>query len=133
LANASNAMVAIVDYRLAPEHRFPAAADDAHAALAWISAHATEIGGDPSRIAACGDSAGGNLAAVATLKARDQGGPAIAFQALAYPITDYQPNSGSYLEFAQGYFLSRAEMLWYWDQYAPNLQDRRLPHAAPNR
>jgi acetyl esterase len=133
LANASDAMVAIVDYRLAPEHRFPAAADDAYAALVWLSAHANEIGGDSSRIAVCGDSAGGNLAAVATLKARDQGGPAVAFQALAYPITDYQPDSGSYLECAEGYFLSRAEMLWYWDQYAPNLEDRKRPHAAPNR
>ena len=133
LANASNAMVAIVDYRLAPEHRFPAAADDAYAALVWISAHATEIGGDPSRIAVCGDSAGGNLAAVATLKVRDCGGPAIAFQALAYPITDYRPDAGSYVEFAEGFFLSRAEMLWYWDQYAPNLEDRTLPLASPNR
>ena len=133
IANASNAMVAIVDYRLAPEHPFPAAADDAFAALAWISAHADEVGGDPSRIAVCGDSAGGNLAAVATLRARDQGGPAVAFQVLAYPITDYRPETGSYLEFADGYFLSRAEMLWYWDQYAPNVEDRSLPYASPNR
>ena len=133
LANASNALFAIVDYRLAPEHPFPAAADDAYAALSWVSAHATETGGDPSRIAVCGDSAGGNLAAVATLKARDHGGPAVAFQVLAYPITDFRPDNGSYREFAEGCFLSRAEMLWYWDQYAPNFEDRSLPYASPNR
>jgi len=133
IANASKSIVASVDYRLAPEHPFPAAADDAYAALAWISAHAAEFGGDASRIAVCGDSAGGNLAVVATLMARDRGGPAVAFQALAYPITDYDPDAGSYLEFAEGCFLTRDEMLWYWDQYVPNPEDRRRPYASPNR
>ncbi|APW59648.1 alpha/beta hydrolase [Paludisphaera borealis] len=133
IANASKSIVAVVDYRLAPEHPFPAAADDAYAALVWLSAHAAEIGGDPSRIAVCGDSAGGNLATVATLMARDRGGPAVAFQALAYPITDFDPDAGSYREFAEGCFLTRSEMLWYWDQYAPNLEDRRRPYVSPNR
>lgn len=133
LANASKSIVAAVDYRLAPEHPFPAAVDDAYAAVAWISTHAMEIGGDPSRIAVCGDSAGGNLAIVATLMARDRGGPKIAFQALAYPITDCDLDSGSYREFAEGCFLTRSEMLWYWDQYAPNFEDRLRPYASPNR
>jgi acetyl esterase len=133
LANASRAIVAAVDYRLAPEHRFPDAAEDAYAAVAWLSNHAAEIGGDPSRIAVCGDSAGGNLATVAALMARDRNGPAIAFQALAYPITDFDPDNGSYREFAEGCFLTRDEMLWYWDQYVPTLEDRRRPYASPGR
>jgi acetyl esterase len=123
----------IVDYRLAPEHPFPAAADDAYAAVAWVAAHASEFGGDPSRIAVCGDSAGGNLAAVACLTARDRGGPAIAFQALAYPITDFEPDAGSYREFAEGFFLTRSEMLWYWDKYVPDVEARRQPRVSPNR
>jgi len=133
LANASKAIFAIVDYRLAPEHPFPAAADDAYAAVAWVAAHASEFGGDPSRLAVCGDSAGGNLSAVSTLMARDRGGPSIAFQALAYPITDFEPDSDSYREFAEGCFLTRSEMLWYWDKYAPNLADRHRPYVSPNR
>jgi acetyl esterase len=133
LANASGAVFAIVDYRLAPEHPFPAAVDDAFAAVSWVSAHAPEFGGDPARLAVCGDSAGGNLSAVVTLMARERGGPPIAFQALAYPITDFEPDSGSYREFAEGYFLTRSEMLWYWDQYVPNVEDRRQPFASPNR
>jgi acetyl esterase len=133
IANASKSIVMAVDYRLAPEHPFPAAAEDAHAALAWLATHASEIGGDPSRIAVCGDSAGGNLATVATLMARDRGGPHVVFQALAYPITDCYPDTDSYREFAEGCFLSRSEMLWYWDQYVPNIEDRLRPYASPNR
>jgi acetyl esterase len=133
LANESKTIFAIVDYRLAPEHPFPAAVDDAFAAVSWVSAHAPEFGGDPARLAVCGDSAGGNLSAVVTLMARERGGPSIAFQALAYPITDFEPDSGSYREFAEGFFLTRSEMLWYWDQYVPNVEDRRQPLVSPNR
>ena len=120
LANASKAIVASVDYRLAPEHPFPAAADDAYAALAWISAHAAEIGGDASRIAVCGDSAGRQPGGRRDPHgARSQAAPPSPSRLLAYPITDYDPDAGSYLEFAEGYFLTRDEMLWYWDQYVP--------------
>ncbi len=133
LANITGAIVAAVDYRLAPEHPYPAAAEDAYAAVAWISAHASEFGGDPSRLAVCGDSAGGNLAAVVSLMARDRGGPSLAFQVLAYPITDFDLDTDSYLQFATGFFLTRAEMAWFWDQYAPNVEDRRRPYASPNR
>ncbi len=133
LANAAGAVVVSVDYRLAPEHPFPAAAEDAHAALAWLAENAAEVGGDPTRLAVCGDSAGGNLAAVAALIARDRGGPSIALQVLAYPITDFDLETESYRLFAEGFHLTRADMAWYWDQYAPNLKDRAHPYASPTR
>jgi acetyl esterase len=133
LANSAGMIVIAVEYRLAPEHCFPAAALDAYAATAWAAAHATEIGGDPQRIAVGGDSAGGNLAAVACLMARDRGGPKIAYQVLIYPITDYNLESASYRECAEGYFLTRVEMAWYWEHYVPKLEDRWHPHASPCR
>ena len=133
LANAAGVIVVNVDYRLAPEHRFPAAAEDAHAALAWAAAHAAEIGGDPRRIAVGGDSAGGNLAAVACVMARDRSGPRLAFQVLVYPITDHDLDNESYRECAEGFFLTRAEMAWYWDLYVENPDDRWHPHASPCR
>jgi acetyl esterase len=132
-ANASGAIVATVDYRLAPEHRFPAAAEDAYAAVAWIAAHAGEFGGDPGRVAVAGDSAGGNLAAVACLMARDRGGPSLRGQVLVYPIIDYNLHNASYRQYAEGYFLTRAEMAWYWEQYVEKLDDRWHPHASPCR
>jgi len=131
LANAAGMIVVNVDYRLAPEHRFPAATEDAYAALAWAAANASEIGGDARRIAVGGDSAGGNLAAVACLMARERGGPRLAVQVLAYPIIDSDLDKPSYREFAEGYFLTHAEMAWYWEQYVENLDDRRHPHASP--
>ena len=131
VANAAGLIVATVDYRLAPEHRFPAAAEDAYAAAAWAAAHAGEFGGDPERIAVGGDSAGGNLAAVACLMARDRGGPRLAFQVLIYPITDYNLHNASYRQFAEGFFLTRSEMAWYWEHYVPKLDDRWHPHASP--
>jgi acetyl esterase len=133
VANASGAIVVTVDYRLAPEHRFPAAAEDAYAAVTWLSAHSGEFGGDPDRIAVAGDSAGGNLAAVACLMARDRKGPSLAGQILIYPITDYNLHNSSYRQCAEGHFLSRAEMAWYWEQYVEKLDDRWHPHASPCR
>jgi acetyl esterase len=133
LANASGAIVVSVGYRLAPEHRFPAAADDAYAALAWFAEYAGEVGGDPTRLAVCGDSAGGNLAAAAALMARDRGGPALALQVLAYPILDCDFESESYRLFAEGCLLTRSEMLWYWDQYVPDVNRRLEPYASPLR
>jgi acetyl esterase len=131
IANASGLIVVTVDYRLAPEHHFPAAAEDACAAAGWVAAHAGEFGGDSARIAIGGDSAGGNLAAVACLMARDRGRPHLAFQVLLYPITDYNLHNASYRQFADGFFLSRGEMAWYWEHYVPKLDDRWHPHASP--
>ncbi|MGC8639394.1 MAG: alpha/beta hydrolase [Isosphaeraceae bacterium] len=131
IANAAGLIVVVADYRLAPEHAFPAAAEDAHAAAAWVVAHAAEFGGDPARVAVGGDSAGGNLAAVACLMARDRGGPHLAFQLLIYPITDFNLHNASYRQFAEGYFLTRGEMAWYWEHYVPKLDDRWHPHASP--
>jgi acetyl esterase len=133
LANASNAIVVSVDYRLAPEHPFPAAAEDAYAAFLWAASHAAEIGGDPARIAVGGDSAGGNLATVASLMLRDRGGPAPVFQLLLYPAFDADFETGSYRAFAEGFLLTRAEMRWFWDQYVPEPSDRINPYAAPAR
>jgi acetyl esterase len=133
LAHAAEAIVVTVDYRRAPEHRFPAAVEDAFAATSWVAAHAAEFGGDPKRIAVVGDSAGGNLAAVTCIMARDRGGPDLAFQVLVYPITDYNLQTGSYRQYAEGYFLTRSEMAWYWEQYCPKQNDRWHPHASPCR
>ena len=125
IANESGAIVASVDYRLAPEHRFPAAVEDAYAAFCQLQSRAAEFGGDPARIGVGGDSAGGNLAAVVTLLSRDRGGPQIAWQLLAYPATDCDLDSGSYRDFADGFGLNRAEMSWFWDHYVETTAERR--------
>jgi acetyl esterase len=118
LANASGCAVVSVEYRLAPEDPFPAATDDSLAALQGIVASAAELGIDPARVAVGGDSAGGNLAAVTALRARDEGGPALAFQVLIYPVTDGSMASVSYTENATGFFLEKADMEWFYDLYA---------------
>src|SRR5213078_1916119 len=126
-------LVVSVDYRLAPEHRFPAAPEDCYAATRWLAEHAGSLGGDKGRIAVGGDSAGGNLAAVVALMARDRGGPKLAFQLLVYPATDTDFETRSYRENSEGYFLTRADMVWFWNHYAPRDEDRRNPYAAPLR
>lgn len=133
LANAAGCVVASVDYRCAPEFKFPTAADDAYAATCWVAREGATLGVDASRIAVCGDSAGGNLAAVVALMARDRGGPRLTFQALVYPVTDCDFDNASYRENADGYLLTRESMQWYWDQYAPGAADRTNPYAAPMR
>ncbi len=133
LASASGAIVVDVDYRLAPEHPFPAAAEDAYAATSWVAANAAGFGGDPARIAVGGDSAGGNLAAVACLMAQERDGPRVNFQVLLYPITDCDLDTPSYRQFAEGYFLTRAEMAWYWDHYVADPRQRLNPQASPLR
>jgi len=106
-----------VDYRLAPEHKFPAGADDAWAATRWTVAHASEFGVDAGRLAVGGDSAGGNLAAVVALQARDAGAPIIKLQVLVYPVTDVAAESRSYQDFSEGYMLTRESMRWFTAHY----------------
>jgi acetyl esterase len=134
LCVAARAVVVAPDYRLAPEHRFPAATDDCLAATRWVAANAAALGIDPERLAVAGDSAGGNLATVTALRARDEGGPALAAQILFYPVTDHhEPGTPSYAACAEGYGLTRAEMVWFWDHYLADPSHARHPHAAPLR
>jgi acetyl esterase len=133
LANAAGCVVASVDYRCAPEFAFPTAAEDAYAATRWVAERAGELGVDPGRLAVCGDSAGGNLAAVVPLMARDRGGPALAFQVLVYPVTDCDFARPSYTENAEGYLLTTESMRFYWDQYVPRAADRLHPYVSPIR
>ena len=131
MASSAGCLVLSVDYRLAPEHKFPAAAEDAYAALQWVATNADGLGVDPARIAIGGDSAGGNLAAVVALMARDRGTPAVAFQLLVYPVTDSACDTASYRDNADGYFLTKDAMLWFWNHYTRDAADRRNPYAAP--
>ena len=118
LAKESGAIVVSVDYRLAPEHRFPAAVDDSYAAVQWIAANAGKLGIDRSRISVGGDSAGGNLATVIAMRCRDAGGPSLASQVLLYPVTDVSSfDTGSQRDFAENYFLTRAAMQWFTGHY----------------
>ena len=133
LANASGCIVVSVDYRLAPEHPFPAAVDDSYCATLWVADNAAGFGGDPARIAVGGDSAGGNLAAVVAQMARDRGRPALKFQLLVYPATDVACDTPSCSENADGYFLTRDAMLWFSNHYLPREADRSHPCASPLR
>lgn len=117
LAARSGAVVVSVEYRLSPEAPFPAPLDDCFAATRWVTDHATELGVDPDRLAVAGDSAGGNLAAAVALRARDEGGPTIAFQLLVYPVVDHSFDQPSYVENAEGYFLTADAMRWFSGHY----------------
>lgn len=132
LANAANCVLVSVEYRLAPEHKYPAAVEDAHAAVRWVSENPRVIGGKAGPLGVAGDSAGGNLAAAVSLMARDHGGPAIGCQVLIYPITDCNFQTNSYQQFAEGYFLTRQAMMWFWDQYCP-AADRNQAYVSPVR
>jgi acetyl esterase len=111
----ARALVMAVQYRLAPEHRLDASMDDAFRATAWLAAEARDLGADPARLAVCGDSAGGHLAAMTALRARDAGGPRLALQALVYPVTDPDGSTPSYRDYASGFGLTRGNMRWFWD------------------
>jgi acetyl esterase len=124
-------VVVSVDYRLAPEHKFPAAVEDAFAAVAWVCARAAEIGGDAARVSVGGDSAGGTCAAVASLLARDRGGVAILSQLLVYPGTDRDLTRPSVTEFAEGPVLTKAAMLWFRGHYHSDLAELTDPRANP--
>jgi acetyl esterase len=132
LANTADCVVVSVDYRLAPEHKAPAAADDCFAATVWAAEHADELGGN-GRLGVSGDSAGGNLAAVVALLARDRGGPALAVQTLIYPITDVGDDHPSRTENGEGHLLTRRAMSWFEDHYLATPQDVDNPYVAPLR
>jgi acetyl esterase len=131
LANASGCVVVSVDYRLAPEHPYPAAVDDAYAATKFVAEHAPEFGIDRARLGVAGDSAGGNLATVTAIKSRDLGGPALAFQLLVYPQVDCNDDSPSMREFGTGHFLDVDGMAYFLGHYCPGVDDRRQPYASP--
>lgn len=131
LTNKAETIVVSVDYRLAPEHKFPAGPEDCYAATKWVSENASSLGGDASRLSIGGDSAGGNFAAVVALMAKERGGPSIDHQILLYPVTDNNLNSQSYLDNAEGYFLTREMMGWFWGHYVED--DGLHPHASPLR
>lgn len=134
LCAGASCMVVSVDYRLAPEHKFPAAPDDCLAATRWVAEHAAAYGGDATRMVVAGDSAGGCLAAVTALRIRDEGGPALRGQLLWYPVTNYPsvpPNS--YAACGSGYGLTHEGMLWFWEQYLTDTSAQSHPHASPLR
>jgi acetyl esterase len=132
LAKESGAVVISVDYRLAPEHRFPAAVEDAHAATVWVAANAEHLGIDARRIAVGGDSAGANLATVAATRCRDAGGPVLAAQVLLYPVTDLSSfETASHRELGEGYLLTRASMEWFNEHYLASTDLTRHPEASP--
>jgi acetyl esterase len=134
LAAGIGCVVVSVDYRLAPEHKFPEGPDDCLAATRWAAAHAAELGIDPARIMLAGDSAGGNMAAVTALRIRDEGGPALCGQMLLYPVTDYHtPGTPSYAENADGYGLTRDTMEWFWGHYLNDPAEAENPYASPLR
>lgn len=131
LAREAGCVVVAVDYRLAPEHAFPAAPEDCYAATRWAAQHAERLKGDPARLAVAGDSAGGNLAAVVAHMARDRGGPALVAQALIYPITDLRMRTASYDENADAPILTRDDMIWFRKHYIRCLDDALDPLASP--
>ncbi len=131
VCNQVGCVVVAVDYRLAPEHRFPAAAEDCYDATVWTHKHAAELDADPTQLAVAGDSAGGNLAAVVAQMARDTDGPPLVFQLLVYPVTNgHVFETASYRDNADGYMLTADSMHWFWNHYA-DTADRSNPYASP--
>lgn len=131
VTNAAECVVVSVDYRLAPEHPFPAAVEDCYDVTKWVVENPEAVHGDPDRIAIGGDSAGGNLAAAVAQVARDHDGPALAHQVLIYPATDHSFDTASYDENAEGYFLTKADMEWFWDHYLESALNGQNPYASP--
>jgi acetyl esterase len=131
LCNAAECIVVSVAYRQAPEHKYPAAAEDAYMALQWVMTNARQLNGDPTRVAVGGESAGGNLATVACLKARDAHKPMPVAQLLVYPVTDSSMNTPSYRENANAKPLNAAMMTWFWHHYLDRESQGREPYASP--
>ena len=134
LCAGADCLVVSVDYRLAPEHKFPAAVDDCVFATRWVADHAKDLNGDATRLGIAGDSAGGNIAAATALRLRDEGGPPLCGQLLLYPVTDYHtPGTPSYEANAEGYGLTRDTMKWFWNHYLTDPSGASNPYAAPLR
>ena len=133
LAVGAQAAVVFPDYRRAPEAQYPSQIEEAYTTAAWIVEHGSEHGLDPDRLAIAGDSVGGNMTIALTLMAKQRGGPSFAAQLLYYPVTDAGMDTGSYSQFADGYFLARAGMAWFWDQYLPDESRRSEILASPLR
>ena len=127
----TEAVVISVDYRLAPEAKFPTAFEDCYAVTEWVSHNPSVANIDPTRLAVAGDSAGGNLAAAVCLAARDRKGPSLAFQLLVYPVTSWEFQTNSYLENGEGYLLTLDTMKWFWNHYLTTESDASNPYAAP--
>jgi acetyl esterase len=133
LAAAAGALVIFVGYVPAPEARYPVQNEQAYTVLEWAADHGGELGADPTRIGLFGDSVGGNMVAALTLMVKDRAGPPIAAQALYYPVTDADFHTASYDRYAEGPWLTRAAMQWFWDSYLPDRNRRLEPTASPLR
>ena len=131
LAKSASSIIISVDYKLAPEHKFPIPFDDCYEATCWAITNAESFNGDSSNLAVAGASAGGNLATAVSLKARDQNGPVIKQQTLVYPVTDYDFSYESYSECKEGYGLEYATMVYFWNSYLSTEQDQENPYAVP--
>ena len=133
LAERTSCAVVLVECRLAPEYRYPAAVNDSYAALEWVGKHISDIAGEDAPLMIAGDGSGGNLAAVTAIRARDRGGPDIALQALIYPVTDSDFERPSYMDPENQLLLTRDDMMWCWDHYLPDRARRGEPDASPLR
>lgn len=133
LVQRSGAAAVYVDYTPSPEARYPTAINQAYAATKWVANHGKEIGIDGSRLAVAGNSVGGNMAAVVALKAKEEGTPALKFQLLLWPVTDASFNNASYQTYAEGHFLTRSMMQWFWDNYTTSAEERNEIYASPLR
>jgi acetyl esterase len=131
VAVGADAAVVFVDYDRSPEARYPVAIEEAYAATKYVAEHGPELGVAPGRLAILGDSSGGNMAAAVALLAKQRGGPRIDLQVLLYPVTDADLGTGSYDTFADGPWLTRRAMMWFWDAYLPDIARRREPTATP--
>jgi acetyl esterase/lipase len=128
---ASGAVAVFPNYTRSPEARYPTAINQMYGATKWVAEHGAEIQVDGKRLAVVGNSVGGNAAGVISLMAKDKGGPAIRFTVMMWPVTDANFETGSYHELAEGHFLSRNMMKWFWDNYAPDIRQRREIYASP--
>lgn len=133
IANSTCAAVVFVDFTRSPEARFPFALEESYSVLEYIWKNGAALRIDSSRIAVAGDSAGGNMSTVLSMMAMDRQGPPISFQCLLYPVTDSDFNTQSYTELAEGYFLTQDAMMWFWDQYLPDIRSRKQTYASPLR
>ncbi|PTT04526.1 alpha/beta hydrolase, partial [Pseudomonas sp. HMWF006] len=127
----SGAVAVYVDYTPSPEAQYPTAINQAYAATKWVAEHGKDIGVDGKRLAVAGNSVGGNMAAVVALMAKEQKTPALRFQLLMWPVTNAQFDDGSYQQFAEGHFLTKGMMQWFWDNYTTNPAERAQIHASP--